>query len=164
MISMLAVGRDAEPEVGALIYELFNATSPRGRGGCGKALVDVLQRRHINLDGLTVPTLVIGSERDRLTPLVQSRRIARPRPTWLTSSCCPVGTARCWNAPPKSTGSCARSPNLRRQPADQLIRAGIALSDLSGGPLPGAHRPVEKAGPLVGGFGAGPVDRSDRAA
>lgn len=80
MISMLAVGSDAEPEVGALIYELFNATSPAGRGGCGKALVDALQRRHINLAGLTVPTLVIGSERDRLTPLVQSRRIAEAAP------------------------------------------------------------------------------------
>ncbi|MGA8545196.1 MAG: alpha/beta hydrolase [Mycobacterium sp.] len=80
MISMLAVGVDAEPEVGALIYDLFNATSPLGRGGCGKALVDALQRRHINLTGLTVPTLVIGSERDRLTPLVQSRRIAEAAP------------------------------------------------------------------------------------
>jgi pimeloyl-ACP methyl ester carboxylesterase len=80
MISMLAVGADAEPDVGALIYELFNATSPAGRGGCGKALVDALQRRHINLAGLTVPTLVIGSERDRLTPLVQSRRIAEAAP------------------------------------------------------------------------------------
>ena len=29
MISMLAVGADAEPEVGKLIYDLFNATSPR---------------------------------------------------------------------------------------------------------------------------------------
>ncbi len=80
MISMLAVGSDAEPEVGALIYQLFNATSPAGRGGCGKALVDALQRRHINLAGLTVPTLVIGSERDRLTPLIQSRRIAEAAP------------------------------------------------------------------------------------
>jgi pimeloyl-ACP methyl ester carboxylesterase len=80
MISMLAVGRDAELEVGALIYELFTATSPRGRGGCAKALVEVLQRRHIDLTGLTVPTLVIGSERDRLTPLVQSERIAAAAP------------------------------------------------------------------------------------
>ncbi len=80
MISMLAVGRDAEPEVGALIYDLFNSTSPAGRGGCGKALVDGLGRRHIDLAGLTVPTLVIGSERDRLTPLVQSRRIAAAAP------------------------------------------------------------------------------------
>jgi pimeloyl-ACP methyl ester carboxylesterase len=80
MISMLAVGADAEPEVGKLIYDLFNATSPAGRGGCGKALVDALGRRHISLAGLTVPTLVIGSERDRLTPLVQSRRIAAAAP------------------------------------------------------------------------------------
>jgi pimeloyl-ACP methyl ester carboxylesterase len=80
MISMLAVGADAEAEVGALIYDLFNATSPFGRGGCARALVDALQRRHINLAGLTVPTLVIGSERDRLTPLVQSRRIAAAAP------------------------------------------------------------------------------------
>jgi pimeloyl-ACP methyl ester carboxylesterase len=80
MISMLAVGADAEPEVGKLIYDLFNATSPAGRGGCGKALVDALGRRHISLAGLTVPTLVIGSERDRLTPLIQSRRIAAAVP------------------------------------------------------------------------------------
>jgi len=80
MISMLAVGAHAEPEVGALIHELFAATSPAGRGGCGKALVDGLQRRHIDLAGLTVPTLVIGSERDRLTPLVQSQRIAAAAP------------------------------------------------------------------------------------
>ena len=80
MISMLAVGAHAEPEVGALIYDLFNATSPLGRGGCARALVDAMQGRHINLTGLTVPTLVIGSERDRLTPLVQSRRIAAAAP------------------------------------------------------------------------------------
>ena len=80
MISMLAVGADAGPEVGKLIYDLFNATSPAGRGGCGKALVDALGRRHISLASLTVPTLVIGSERDRLTPLVQSRRIAAAAP------------------------------------------------------------------------------------
>ena len=83
MISMLAVGADAEPDVGALIYELFNATSPLGRGGCCRALVDALQRRHINLSGLTVPTMVIGSERDRLTPLVQSQRIAAAVPNLL---------------------------------------------------------------------------------
>jgi pimeloyl-ACP methyl ester carboxylesterase len=80
MISMLAVGADAAPDVGALIHELFDATSPAGRGRCGKMLVDALGSRHISLSGLTVPTLVIGSERDRLTPLSQSRRIAAAAP------------------------------------------------------------------------------------
>jgi pimeloyl-ACP methyl ester carboxylesterase len=80
MISMLAVGADADPAVGSLIYDLFNSTSPAGRGGCGKALVEAMGPRHIDLAGLTVPTLVIGSQRDRLTPLVQSRRIAAAAP------------------------------------------------------------------------------------
>jgi pimeloyl-ACP methyl ester carboxylesterase len=80
MISMLAVGADADRAVGALINELFAATSPAGRGGCGAALAGSLGRKHINLAGLTVPTLVIGSQRDRLTPLVQSQRIAAALP------------------------------------------------------------------------------------
>ena len=80
MISMLAVGADADRAVGALINELFTATSPAGRGGCGAALAGSLGRKHINLAGLTVPTLVIGSHRDRLTPLVQSQRIAAALP------------------------------------------------------------------------------------
>ena len=80
MISMLAVGADADRAVASLIFELFTATSPAGRGGCGKALVEAMGRRHIDLTGLTVPTLVIGSQRDRLTPLVQSRRIAAAVP------------------------------------------------------------------------------------
>jgi pimeloyl-ACP methyl ester carboxylesterase len=80
MISMLAVGADADRAVGALINELFTATSPMGRGGCGKALADAMGRRHIDLTGLTVPTLVIASQRDRLTPLVQSQRIAASLP------------------------------------------------------------------------------------
>jgi pimeloyl-ACP methyl ester carboxylesterase len=43
-------------------------------------LVAALGSRHLDLDGLTVPTLVIGGERDRLTPISQSRRIARTAP------------------------------------------------------------------------------------
>jgi pimeloyl-ACP methyl ester carboxylesterase len=80
VISMLALGADADPAVAGLIYDLFAATPPAGRGGCGKMLIDALGPRHISLGGLTVPTLVIGSERDRLTPLVQSQRIAAAAP------------------------------------------------------------------------------------
>ncbi|WP_375485916.1 alpha/beta fold hydrolase [uncultured Mycobacterium sp.] len=79
-IAMLAVGADADPAVAALIYDLFTATPPAARGGCAKMLAEALGPRHISLTGLTVPTLVIGSERDRLTPISQSRRIARSAP------------------------------------------------------------------------------------
>ncbi|OBH78309.1 chloroperoxidase [Mycobacterium mantenii] len=79
-VAMLATGRDADPSIARLIYELFEKTSPAGRAGCARALVASLGARHLDLDGLTVPTLVIGSERDRLTPISQSRRIARSAP------------------------------------------------------------------------------------
>lgn len=80
LVAMLAVGRDADPGAARVVNELFAQTSPAGRGGCAKMLVDALGSRHLDLDGLTVPTLVIGSERDRLTPIGQSRRIARTAP------------------------------------------------------------------------------------
>jgi pimeloyl-ACP methyl ester carboxylesterase len=80
VVAMLAVGRDADPGAARTICELFAQTSPAGRGGCAKMLVDALGSRHLHLDGLTVPTLVIGSEHDRLTPIGQSRRIARTAP------------------------------------------------------------------------------------
>ena len=35
---------------------------------------------HIDLSGLTVPTLVIGSTKDRLLPMCQSRKIADAAP------------------------------------------------------------------------------------
>jgi pimeloyl-ACP methyl ester carboxylesterase len=80
LVAMLAVGNDADPSAARVVYELFAQTSPAVRGGCVKMLVDALGTRYMDLDGLTVPTLVIGSERDRLTPISQSRRIARTAP------------------------------------------------------------------------------------
>jgi pimeloyl-ACP methyl ester carboxylesterase len=80
LVAMLAVGKGADPSAAKLVYELFVQTSPAGRGGCAKMLVDSLGSRHLDLAGLTVPTLVIGSERDRLTPISQSRLIARTAP------------------------------------------------------------------------------------
>jgi pimeloyl-ACP methyl ester carboxylesterase len=79
-VRMLAVGAQADPAVVAFVYELFTATSPAGRGGCAKMLAAGVGRRHISLTGLTVPALVIGSQRDRLTPISQSRRMARDLP------------------------------------------------------------------------------------
>ncbi|MFY9920109.1 MAG: alpha/beta hydrolase [Mycobacterium sp.] len=80
-VQMMAVGRDADPAIAEFIYELFTQTPPAGRGGWARKLVDSLgTNRHIKLHNLTVPTLVIGSEKDRLSPMVSSRHIARMAP------------------------------------------------------------------------------------
>ncbi|HET9875231.1 MAG TPA: alpha/beta hydrolase [Mycobacterium sp.] len=79
-VAMLAVGREADPSVTSLIYELFTSTPAAGRGHWVRVLVDGLGPDHISLHGLTVPTLVIGSTRDRLLPIVASHRIASAAP------------------------------------------------------------------------------------
>lgn len=76
-VAMIAVGRDADLAVADYVYELFMGTSAAGRSGWVNALVDNLDAHHIGLDNLTVPTLVIGSTKDRLLPIAASRRIAR---------------------------------------------------------------------------------------
>ncbi|MDT5241111.1 MAG: hypothetical protein QOD97_3309 [Mycobacterium sp.] len=79
-VSAIAVGRDADPAIAEFIYELFTSTPPAGRGGWARTLVDALGPEHIGLNNLTVPTLVIGSAKDRLLPMVSSRHIARMAP------------------------------------------------------------------------------------
>jgi pimeloyl-ACP methyl ester carboxylesterase len=80
-IAAMAVGADAHPSVADFVYELFSATPPQARGGCAKMLADALKgSHHLTLDALTVPTLVIGSEKDRLLPIKQSRKIAQAAP------------------------------------------------------------------------------------
>nr|BBX78245.1 non-heme haloperoxidase Hpx [Mycobacterium florentinum] len=79
-VAMLAVGKDADPSVAKLIHELFVQTAPAGRGGCARTLVESLGSKYLDLSGLAVPTLVIGSQDDRLTPIAASREIARTAP------------------------------------------------------------------------------------
>ena len=80
LVAMLAVGKEADPGVARLIHQLFVQTSPAGRSGCARMLVAAMGSRHLDLEGLVVPTLVIGSQRDRLTPMSQARRIAQAAP------------------------------------------------------------------------------------
>lgn len=80
LVAMMAVGAGCEPAASKLVYEMFEQTSPAGRGGCARMLIDEIGSRHLDLTGLTVPTLVIGSKRDRLTPIGQSRKIAATAP------------------------------------------------------------------------------------
>ena len=79
-VATIAVGRDADPVVADYVFELFEGTSPAGRSGWTKALVNGLGPRHIGLENLSVPTLVIGSAKDRLLPIAASRRIAEHAP------------------------------------------------------------------------------------
>jgi pimeloyl-ACP methyl ester carboxylesterase len=79
-VAALAVGRDADPAIADFVFELFAKTPPVGRGGWARVLVDSMGSKHIGLRNLTVPTLVIGSRKDRLLPIVASRRIAAEVP------------------------------------------------------------------------------------
>jgi pimeloyl-ACP methyl ester carboxylesterase len=79
-VAALAVGRDADPAIADFVFELFAATPPAGRGGWARVLVDSLGPKHIGLANLVVPTLVIGSRKDRLLPIGASRRIAADAP------------------------------------------------------------------------------------
>ena len=55
-------------------------TPAAGRGGWARALVNSLGPQHISLRNLSVPTLVIGSAKDRLLPIDAARRIAADAP------------------------------------------------------------------------------------
>ena len=80
-LQMMAVGADADPAITHLLHDLFSATPPAGRGAWARVLVDEIGHdTHIDLSGLTVPTLVIGSTKDRLLPMCQSRKIADAAP------------------------------------------------------------------------------------
>lgn len=80
LVSRLAVGDDAHPDVHATMHELATSTSRRGRHEYGRMLIEGLDRRHIRLDSLTVPTLVIGGQADRLLPIAATHRIAQSAP------------------------------------------------------------------------------------
>lgn len=79
-VTLMAVGAEADPAVAAFIHDLFAATPAAGRGAWARVLVEEMGPRHIDLTGLTVPTLVIGSTNDRLLPMCQARKIARAAP------------------------------------------------------------------------------------
>lgn len=80
LISMIAVGRGADPAIARFVHELFTGTPPAGRAGWSRVLVNHLGPQHIGMKNLTVPTLVIGSRHDRLLPMASARRIAATAP------------------------------------------------------------------------------------
>ena len=83
-LQMMAVGAGADPAISRLLHDIFAATPPAGRGAWARVLVDELGPRvYIDLSGLTVPALVIGSTSDRLLPMCRARKIAANLPNLL---------------------------------------------------------------------------------
>ena len=76
-LQMMAVGADADPAISRMLHDIFAATPSAGRGSWARVLVDELGPKvYIDLSGLTVPALVIGSSNDRLLPMCRARKIA----------------------------------------------------------------------------------------
>jgi pimeloyl-ACP methyl ester carboxylesterase len=79
-IQMMGVGHGADPAIADFVHDLF-ATTPRlGRGAWARVLVESIGPRHIDITGLAVPAVVIGSTKDRLLPMSQARKIAAALP------------------------------------------------------------------------------------
>lgn len=80
-LQMMAVGADADPAISRFLHDLFTATPAAGRGAWARVLVEEMgPKAFIDLSGLTVPTLVIGSTEDRLLPMCRARKIAEDAP------------------------------------------------------------------------------------
>ncbi len=80
-LQMMAVGAGTDPSITKFLHDLVAATPATGRGSRARVLVEEIGHRvHIDLSGLTVPTLVIGSTQDRLLPMCQARKIAAAAP------------------------------------------------------------------------------------
>lgn len=80
-LQMMAVGADADPAISRMLHDIFASTPPAGRGSWARVLVDELGPKvYIDLSGMTVPALVIGSTNDRLLPMCQARKIADALP------------------------------------------------------------------------------------
>lgn len=83
-LQMMAVGADTDPAISHFLHGLFASTPASGRGAWARVLVDELgPRTYIDLSGMTVPALVIGSSKDRLLPMCRARKIADSVPNLL---------------------------------------------------------------------------------
>ena len=77
-IRYIAFGPDATPAQIAFYERMLVATPPDARASVGIAMSDM--ELHDALERLTVPTIVIAGENDRLTPPSHARKIAEMLP------------------------------------------------------------------------------------
>ena len=83
-------------------------------------LVDELGPRvYLDLSGLTVPALVIGSSKDRLLPVCRARKLADAVPNLIEFVEMPGGHCAMLEFPPTSMDTCAAwlTPSPRRGPS-----------------------------------------------
>jgi pimeloyl-ACP methyl ester carboxylesterase len=77
-LRQIAMSRSASPAQVAFCTEMVLECNPNTRAGCGASLSRLDLRDAVT--ELDVPTLVIGGERDRLTPPIHSERLAEALP------------------------------------------------------------------------------------
>jgi pimeloyl-ACP methyl ester carboxylesterase len=77
-VKYVAMSPDASPAHVAFAEEMTRACRPRVRAGCGRSL-SALDLHHA-VAHLTVPTLVIAGEKDKLTPPGHARKLAEALP------------------------------------------------------------------------------------
>jgi len=77
-IRYIAFGPEATPAQIAFYERMLVACPPEARASIGIAMSEL--ELHHALERITVPTLVIGSENDRLTPPSHARKIAEMLP------------------------------------------------------------------------------------
>ncbi|MFE3023131.1 alpha/beta fold hydrolase [Nocardia tengchongensis] len=82
LLDPVTVGRQASPAVRAAVREMILTTPTATHGGFLRGLSGLRSSDH-DLADLMVPTVVVGSESDRLLPFAQSRRIESGLPAAL---------------------------------------------------------------------------------
>ena len=117
---------------------------------------------HIGLTNLTVPTLVIGSAKDRLLPIgfVAPHREDGAEPRIVRRAA--RRALRDRRAPGRGQQAPADADRVGHRGPARHVLAGQGPVHLVGCALTGSHRAVEEAGPFVGGLGARPEDAVDR--
>ena len=109
-----------------------------------------------------MPTLVIGSEKDRLLPMVSSRHIARMAPNLAQFVELSGGHCAILERPDEVNEQLRwLVESVERSAARHVLSADQLAVHLGGRATPRPDGAVEEPGPLVGGFRAGPEDPVD---
>lgn len=116
LVGRVGLGRGTDPAVVDFVHQMIMATPSFGRAGYGSALAN-LTTPHLSLDPLTVPTMVIGSTDDRVTPIAHSHRMAEALPDLIELVEVPGGHCSPLEFPAEVT---ARIRTLAEEPSNPI--------------------------------------------